>query len=82
MAYLRDHFIPEDEKEDKQMSLRARNYSIINEALCKGGIYVPLLKCISQADGRQLLQEIHAGMCSSHIGTRAHVGKAFREGFC
>ena len=40
-----------------------------------------MLKCISQIKGRQLLQEIHAEMCSSHIGTRALVGKAFREGF-
>ena len=33
MAYLRGHFVPEDEKEEKKMSLRARNYSIINEEL-------------------------------------------------
>ena len=33
MAYLQGHFVPEDEKEEKQMSLRARNYSIINEEL-------------------------------------------------
>ena len=64
------------------MSLRACNYSIINQALYRGGVYAPLLKCVSQAEGRQLLQEIHTGMCSSHIGTRALVGKAFREGFC
>jgi len=31
MAYLRGHFIPEDEKKEKQMSLRARNYSIITK---------------------------------------------------
>ena len=81
MAYLRGHFVPEDEKEEKRISLRARNYSIINEALYRGGVCAPLLRCISQAEGRQLLQEIHAGMCSSHIGMRALVGKAFREGF-
>ena len=72
----------EDEKEEEKMPPRARNYTIINEELYCGGVYVPLLKCISQDEGKQLLQEIHAGMCSSHIGTRALVGKAFREGFC
>ena len=55
MAYLWGHFVPEDEKEEKQMSLRARNYSIINEALYRGGVCAPLLKCISQNEGRQLL---------------------------
>ena len=33
MAYLRGHFIPEDEKEEKRLSLRARSYSIINDTL-------------------------------------------------
>ena len=28
-----------------------------------------------------MLEEIHAGMCSSHVATRALVGKGFREGF-
>ena len=37
MAYLRGHFIPEDEKEEKRMALRARNYRIINEDLYQGG---------------------------------------------
>ena len=41
MAYLRGHFVPEDEKEEKQMSLRARNYSIINEQLYRGGVCAP-----------------------------------------
>ena len=81
MAYLRGHFVPKDEKEENKMSLRARNYSIINEGLYRGGVCAPLLKCILREEGKQLLEEIHAGMCSSHIATRALVGKAFCEGF-
>ena len=63
------------------MSLRTRSYSIVNGTLYRVVVCTPLLKCISQAEGKLLLQEIHASMCSSHIGTRALVGKAFREGF-
>ena len=63
------------------MSLWARNYSIINKELYRGGVCAPLLKCVSRDEGKQPLQEIHAGMCSSHIVTRALVSKAFREGF-
>jgi len=33
MAYLRGHFVPEDEKEEKRMALRARNYRIMGEEL-------------------------------------------------
>ena len=81
MAYHWGHYVPEDEKEEKQLALRARSYAISNDTLYLGGVCALLLKCISQIEGKQLLQEIHTGMCSSHIGTRALVGKAFREGF-
>ena len=33
MAYLRGHFVLEDDKEEKRMALHARNYRIINEDL-------------------------------------------------
>ena len=79
MAYLRGYFVPEDETEEKRMALRARNYRIISKELYHGGVCAPLLKCISREEGKQVLEEIHAGMCSSHIATRALVGKAFRE---
>ena len=60
MAYLRGHFVPEDEKEEKRMALRARNHRIIGEELYRGGVCTPLLKCISREEGKQLLEEIHA----------------------
>jgi hypothetical protein len=44
-------------------------------------VCAPLLKCISATEGNQLLPEIHSGICSHHIGTRALVQKALRQGF-
>jgi hypothetical protein len=37
VAYLRGHFVPKDEKEEKRLALRARSYSIINDTLYRGG---------------------------------------------
>ena len=39
------------------------------------------LKCVYREEGKELLAEIHKGMCGSHIGSRALVGKAFWQGF-
>ena len=39
------------------------------------------LKCVCREYGKELLPEIHRGLCGSHIGSRALVGKAFRQGF-
>jgi hypothetical protein len=40
-----------------------------------------LQRCISIAEGQELLQEIHSGACGHHAAPRALVGNAFRQGF-
>jgi hypothetical protein len=40
-----------------------------------------LLKCLSRAEDIELMKEIHAGLCGSHIGSRPLLGKVFRQGF-
>ena len=71
----------EDEAIARRMEVRARNYTIIDGNLYKKGVVQPLLKCISQTEGRELMQEIHTGICGSHIGPRVLSAKALRQGF-
>jgi hypothetical protein len=71
----------EDGVVDKRVAIRARNYHIIDDNLYRKGVCAPLLKCISATEGKQLLHEIHSGMCLHHISTRALVHKAFHQGF-
>jgi hypothetical protein len=56
-------------------------YILKDDVLFKLGVCAPLLKCISQDQGIELMREIHGGMCVSHIAVRALAGKAFRQGF-
>ena len=72
---------PETKEEEKRMQQRARGYRIINDDLYKASVIAPLLKCITFNEGKQLLKETHEGSCGSHNGSRALVGKAFRQGF-
>jgi hypothetical protein len=51
------------------MEARARSYVIIEGELYKHGVCSPLLKCLSRAEGIELMKEIHAGLCGSHIGS-------------
>jgi hypothetical protein len=39
------------------------------------------MKCITPDGGCAILQDIHAGICGSHVGARSLVGKAYRQGF-
>jgi hypothetical protein len=81
VAAVRGYYEAEDGVADKRVAIRVRNYHIIDGNLYRKGVCAPLLKCISVTEGKQLLHEIHSGMCSHHLGTRALVQKAFRQGF-
>jgi hypothetical protein len=39
------------------------------------------MKCVSTEEGKQILQEIHEGVCGNHTASRTLVGKAFRSSF-
>ena len=39
------------------------------------------MKCIPIAQGKELLLEIHAGICGHHAAPHSLVEKAFRQGF-
>jgi hypothetical protein len=71
----------EDEASAARMAARARSYTIIDGTLYKKGVVQPLLKCISQAEGKELLHEIHSRVCGSHIGPWTLSAKAIRQGF-
>jgi hypothetical protein len=36
-----------------------------------------LMKCVSMEEGKEILQEIHEGVCGNHTASRTLVGKAF-----
>jgi hypothetical protein len=54
---------------------------MIEGQLYKKGISQPLLKCILDIEGRELLLEVHKAVCSCHSGPRALAVKVMRQGF-
>jgi ribonuclease HI len=81
ISFLQGNCLSDDEAYNKRMEARTRPYVIIEEELYKHGVCSPLLKCLSRAAGIELMKEIHAGLCGSHIGARPLLGKVFRQGF-
>jgi hypothetical protein len=41
MAYLRGHYEPQDELEEKRLKQRARSYTVVNRELYKSGVTKP-----------------------------------------
>jgi hypothetical protein len=81
VSFLQGNCLSDDEVYNKRMEARARPYVIIEGELYKQGVCSPLLKCLSRTEGQELMEEIHAGLCGAHIGSRPLLGKVFRQGF-
>jgi hypothetical protein len=81
ISFLQGNCLSDDGVYNKRMEARTRPYVIIEGELYKHGVCSPLLKCLSRTEGIEMMKEIHAGLCGSHIGSRPLLGKVFRQGF-
>jgi ribonuclease HI len=81
ISFLQGNCLSSDEAYNKRMEARTRPYVIIEGELYKHGVCSPLLKCLWRTEGMELMREIHAGLCGSHIGSRPLLGKVFHQGF-
>jgi ribonuclease HI len=83
LQYLRQGELPLDQAEAQRVARRAKSFVLLGDEKelyhrSPSGI---LQRCISIAEGQELLQEIHSGACGHHAAPRALVGNAFRQGF-
>jgi hypothetical protein len=81
--YLLRGELPLDKAEARRLARRAKSFVLLGDEKelyhrSPSGI---LQRCISVAQGQELLQEIHSGACGHHAAPRALVGNAFRQGF-
>jgi hypothetical protein len=59
-----------------------KGYVLVGGNLYKCGSALGILmKCVSMEEGKEILQEIHEGVCGNQAASRTLVGKAFRSGF-
>jgi hypothetical protein len=81
ISFLQGNCLSDDEAYNKRMEATTRTYVITEGELYKHGVCSPLLNCLSRTEGIELMKEIHAGLCGSHIGSRPLLRKVFRQGF-
>jgi hypothetical protein len=83
LEYLLRGELPIDKTKARRLARRAKSFVLLGDETelyhrSPSGI---LQRCISIAQGQELLQEIHSGACGHHAAPRALVGNAFRQGF-
>jgi ribonuclease HI len=83
LQYLHRGELPLDKAEARRLARRAKSFVLLGDEKelyhrSPSGI---LQRCISVAEGQELLQEIHSGACGHHAAPRTLVGNAFLQGF-
>jgi hypothetical protein len=83
LQYLHRGELPLDRAEARRLARRAKSFVLLGDRKelyhrSPSGI---LQRCISIAEGQELLREMHSGACGHHAAPRALVGNAFRQGF-
>jgi hypothetical protein len=83
LQYLHRGELPLDRAEARRLAWRAKSFVLLGDGkeLYHRSPSCILHRCISIAEGQELLQEIHSGACGHHAAPRALVGNAFRQGF-
>jgi ribonuclease HI len=83
LQYLHRGELPLDRAEARRLARRAKSFVLLGDEkeLYHRSPSSILQRCISIAEGQELLQEIHSGACGHHAAPRALVGNAFRQGF-
>lgn len=59
ILYLQGHYHPTDQVEAKRLKYLSRRFTIIKGQLYTKVINQPLLKCITEIEGMELLLKIH-----------------------
>jgi hypothetical protein len=59
----------------------AKSFALVDGELYQRVASGVLQRCVPIPQGRELLRDIHAGVCGHHTAPRTLVGNAFRQGF-
>jgi ribonuclease HI len=73
--------LPPDRYEARRIARMAKSFALVNGELYKRAASGVLQRCVPIPQGRELLRDIHAGMCGHHAAPRTLVGNALRQGF-
>jgi hypothetical protein len=80
LQYVHRGELPLDRAKAWQLARRAKSFVLLGDGkeLYHRSPSSILQRCISIAEGQELLQEIHSGACGHHAAPRALVGNTFR----
>jgi hypothetical protein len=81
IAWMDQGELPSDRSEARCIARMAKSFALVDSELYKRAAFGILQRCVPIPERRELLLDIHAGVCGPHAAPRTLVGNAFRQGF-
>jgi hypothetical protein len=60
---------------------QSKGFVLVGDNLYKRSTSGILMKCVTLEEGKDILREIHEGVCGNHAASRTLVGKAYSSVF-
>jgi ribonuclease HI len=80
--YIHEQKVPTDKNLAEQLIHWDKFYILVGDTLYRrGATSGVLMKCVPREEGKDILEEIHKGVCGNHTSSRTLVSKAFRRAF-
>ncbi|RDY06589.1 hypothetical protein CR513_09398, partial [Mucuna pruriens] len=79
--YLQNGETPDDPREDLKVIKEAAKYTLMGQHLYRRSFSFPLLRCLEDEESTYIIEEVHEGVCGTHIGGRALASKIARAGY-
>jgi ribonuclease HI len=80
IAWMDRGELPSDRFEARRIARMAKSFALVDGELYKRAASGILQRCVPIPERRELLRDIHAGICGHHPAPRTLVGNAFRQG--
>ena len=69
--------LPSDRAQARHIARRVKSFVLVDDELYKRSPSGILQRCIPIPEGKELIRDIHAGICGQHAAPRTLVGNAF-----
>jgi ribonuclease HI len=80
--YLSEQKVPSGKNLAEQLVRHAKSYVFVRDKLYRWGASSGvLMKCVPREEVKDILEEIHKGVCGDHTSSHTLVSKAFRRAF-
>jgi ribonuclease HI len=81
IAWMDRGELPLERSEARRIARMAKSFALVDRELYKRAASGILQRCVPIPQVRELLRDIHAGVCGHHAATCTLVGNAFCQGF-